>query len=1467
MINSELDSCGFGLLVQTKGDKSHSLIEKALLALTRLTHRGAIGEDGISGDGCGLMTEIDYHYFRSLANENSLTLEDNFAIGMCQLNPKEILNNQKSFERRLIEQGFEIAGWREVPVNGVVCGKQAERSMPAHQQVFLHLPKKQSQTVIEKKLYIAKKLITEDLIEDPYFHISSLSSKTIVYKALVLPVHLEAFFPDLSNTNFQVRMALFHQRFSTNTLSSWRLIQPFATLAHNGEINTIQGNRHAALGQSQLLIRDHFPELKSLKTLVCQQGSDSMSLDNQLESYIHAGMTSYEACRLLIPSAWQNAKDLSPNVRAYFDYHSHLAPPWDGPAGIVFCDGIYAGCLLDKNGFRPTRFKQSLSGLVVIGSETGLIDMDESETLIKGRMKPGQLWCIKLDTGKIITSPQLEEELSIKFPYMEWLTENKRLFPTMSHSTEQESEITMSKAKLHEDCLQFNISREELQQVIRHMAETGIESTSSMGDDTPLAPLSDQPRNFFDFFRQQFAQVTNPPMDSLREKSIMSLSTTLGPRGQLLQRTPELARKLVLQSPLLTPSIVQAIQSNSIEFFPCTSISLNYSKRSLLRNALEKLCKKAKKAIKNGAKILIFSDSNTAINEPCIHPALAVGAISHYLIDSHLRDQVSLIFESGWLRDAHHIAVMLAYGADAIYPTLAYQLVEGLAIENKRDSKQDINNYIQAVNKGLLKIISKMGISTLDGYRGAQLFNVLGLKEDIIDRCFSQSAFSLSKLDFVSLDKQYKATLCKEKKMGSGGLFKYQPEGEYHDYNPQVVTELLNAVKTNDQQLFAQFNESVTARGKRMVRDYLELNYIKPTLLLEQVQAAEQILPHFEAAAMSLGALGPEAHEAIAVAMNTLGGRSNSGEGGEASYRHNSSKRSKIKQIASGRFGVTAEYLVNAEVLQIKIAQGAKPGEGGQLAGVKVNELIASLRHCEPGTTLISPPPHHDIYSIEDLAQLIFDLKEINPKALVSVKLVSAPGVGTIAAGVVKAYADIITLSGYDGGTGASPLSSIKYTGFPWELGLLETQQILLANNLRHRVSLQVDGGFKTGLDVIKAALLGAESYGFGTAPMIALGCKYLRICHLNNCATGIATQDLQLREQFYQGSPERVINYFRWVAEDVRKYLALLGFNRLEDIIGRIELLSQLDNELDFGFASYKKQNLIKEEDRKKLFTNQANKPFDQGELAAEIQRIVIPELNKTKQITAHFSIKNHNRSIGARLSGEIIRHFKGPNAPEDLIRLSFTGIAGQSFGAWNVKGLKLELCGEANDYLGKGMSGGKIIVYPPENSPPEAQSAIIAGNTCLYGATGGRCYIQGTAGERFAVRNSGAIAVVEGIGEHGCEYMTAGTVVILGETGTNFAAGMTGGSAFVFDPLDQQPAKTNLESVKLYRMQGTEFADFRQQLKLLLTDYHTETNSPVAAKILKKFSQEIDNIWLILPAEVKPTVRISLGEKHERN
>jgi glutamate synthase (NADPH/NADH) large chain len=1452
------DNCGFGLIAHTAGDASHRLLQTAIESLTCMTHRGGIAADGKTGDGCGLLMQMPDRFMRTLAQESfGVALADTYAVGQVFLgaDPQRASAARQAMERALTDQGLSVVGWRTVPTDSSVCGEIALASLPVIEQVFVDAAGVAAD-VLSGKLFVARRKAEIANAADPDFYICSLSGKIIAYKGLVMPVDLPRFYLDLADARLETAICVFHQRFSTNTMPRWPLAQPFRLLAHNGEINTIEGNRNWADARTARFETDKLPNIGEIAPLVNRTGSDSSSLDNMLDVLLTGGVDMARALRMLIPPAWQNIESMDPDLKAFYEYHSMHMEPWDGPAGIVLTDGRYAVCLLDRNGLRPARWVKTSDGFITLASEVGTHGYKSEDVVAKGRVGPGQILMIDTQTGELLQNDEIDNRLKSRQPYKRWLKEkSQRIEGTFGG----ELAAGIDAAQLDTYMKMFQVSFEERDQVLRPLAETGNEGVGSMGDDTPMAVLSRLERSLYDYFRQKFAQVTNPPIDPLRETIVMSLVTDLGGEKNVFEEGPDHADRVVLSSPVLSHGKYTTLMQLNRPGFMVKKLECTYNPAEKgLRQAIEDLVAAAEQSIRDGFTILVLSDRAIARDRLPIHSLLSAGAVHHHLIRSGLRVDANIVVETASARDSHQIACLLGFGATAVYPYLAYSVLEEL-IRNGEvlgEPSTCYKNYRKGINKGLLKIMSKMGISAVSSYRGAQLFEAVGLASEVVDLAFCGVTSRIEGVDFAGLE-QDQAALARSawlarKPISQGGLLKYVHGQEYHAFNPDVVMALQQAVASGDYAAYLRYAALVNDRPVATLRDLLGPKLAAQPLPLDEVEPIENILPRFDSAGMSLGALSPEAHQALAAAMNRLGARSNSGEGGEDPERFGTERVSKIKQIASGRFGVTPHYLVNAEVLQIKIAQGAKPGEGGQLPGGKVNELIARLRYSVPGVTLISPPPHHDIYSIEDLAQLIFDLKQVNPQALVSVKLVSEPGVGTIAAGVAKAYADLITISGYDGGTAASPLTSIRYAGSPFELGLAEVQQTLRGNSLRGFIRLQADGGLKTGLDVIKAAILGAESFGFGTAPMVALGCKYLRICHLNNCATGVATQNQKLRDDHFNGTVEMVMNFFTFIATETREWLARLGVPSLEALIGRTDLLERLpgntekQGKLDLSPILYKAPEAAEQPEFCQVASNV---PFDRGEKAELMVAATLPAIEARSGGEFEFQVTNCDRSIGARLSGEIARRYGNTGMDANPIVLRLHGTAGQSFGVWNAGGLHMYLEGDSNDYVGKGMAGGKLVVYPPRNSSFKSNDTVIIGNTCLYGATGGRLFAAGIAGERFGVRNSGAHAVVEGAGDHCCEYMTGGMVAVLGPTGVNFGAGMTGGFAYVLDMDRSFIDKYNSELVEIHRVSAEYMEPYRNHLRGSIREFVTETQSEWGAYLLENFEDYLGKFWLVKP------------------
>lgn len=1458
--NDSKDNCGFGLIAHTQGEASHKLVITAIEGLDRMQHRGGIAADGKTGDGCGLLMQKPDAFFKEIAAENGWKLSKKYGVGVIFLNQDETLaaKGRKILNEELERETLGVAGWRVVPTDHSVLGDLAASGVPQIEQVFVNAPSGWRKRDLERRLFMARRRAEKRMSEDSEFYIACLSTLVTVYKGLVMPKDLPKFYLDLADERMQSAICVFHQRFSTNTLPKWPLAQPFRFLAHNGEINTIRGNRDWAQARSSKFVTPLLPDLADAAPFVNTEGSDSSSLDNMLELFLAGGMDLFRAMRLLVPPAYQNNSTMDDELRAFYEFNSMHMEPWDGPAGIVLTNGRHVACNLDRNGLRPARYVITKDGLITLASEIGIWDYKPEDVIEKGRVGPGEMLAVDTYTGKIWRSNEIDEELKGRHPYREWIDQNiRRLLPV------EQCDASLIGQRVFDDTMMatyhklFAYSYEELQQIVKVLAKDGQEAVGSMGDDTPMAVLSSKQRTIYDYFRQQFAQVTNPPIDPLRETHVMSLATCIGREQNVFSETSGYAHRVLFDSPVLLYTDLKQLREFDSEYYYSEVVDLNYKPEEGLKKAILRICNEVEYLVKTKrAAFVILSDRNVKSNRLPIPAAMAVGAVQRRLIDKSLRCDANIVVETASARDPHHFAVLLGLGATAIYPFLAYETIEQMADKDElgTTAMQGVLNYRKGINKGLYKIMSKMGISTIASYRSSKLFEAIGINSDVTKLCFQGVPSRLQGAGFEDFEQDQvnlsRVAWLKRKPIDHGGLLKYVHGGEYHAYNPDVVTSLQKAVVSGKYDDYRVFSTLVNERSPSHFRDLFALKADKPAIDISDVEPAEDLFKRFDTAAMSIGALSPEAHEALAIAMNRLGGKSNSGEGGEDPARFNTEKNSKIKQVASGRFGVTPHYLVNAEVIQIKVAQGAKPGEGGQLPGDKVNSYIAELRFAVPGVTLISPPPHHDIYSIEDLAQLIFDLKQVNPKAQISVKLVSEPGVGTIATGVAKAYADLITISGYDGGTGASPLTSVKYAGSPFELGLAETQQALVENGLRHKVRVQTDGGLKTGLDVIKGAILGAESFGFGTGPMVALGCKYLRICHLNNCATGVATQDEKLRENYFIGLPEMVMNYFKFIAQEVREIMASLGVAKLDDLIGRTELLEVLpgvtakQNRLDLSPILAKP----KAGSHTKLFCSEnANNPLDKGLLNVQILNDAKHAIASLSGASLSYTVRNTDRSVGAMLSGAIAQVHGNQGMHDDPIQIQLSGTVGQSFGVWNAGGLEMHLVGDANDYVGKGMTGGKLVISNPTNISFDPHVSAIMGNTCLYGATGGKLFAAGRAGERFGVRNSGAVAVVEGTGDNACEYMTGGIVAVLGAVGVNFGAGMTGGFAYILDELDDIEHRINPELVEI--MGIGDKVILSEHLRGLINQHYEETGSEFAMGLLNNFNEVLPKFRLIKP------------------
>jgi len=1478
----ERDACGIGFVANIEGTPSHEIIRKGIEVLINLTHRGASGCDPDTGDGAGVLIQIPHGYFERECSRIgfSLPARGSYGVGMVFLPTRKDsrLACEGHLERIIREEGLSVLGWRETPVNPAAIGSLARSLQPFIEQIFVGAAPEMTQDALERKLYVVMKraeneIMASDIRDKEMFYVASMSTKTIVYKGLLLAPQIEEFYGDLASPEVVSALALVHQRFSTNTFPTWPLAHPYRYICHNGEINTLRGNVNRMHARESVLETPQFGEdLKKLFPAVTPGLSDSASVDNAVQLLHLAGRSLPHVMAMLIPEAWDNNKSMDEDKRAFYEYHASLMEPWDGPAAIAFTDGTLIGATLDRNGLRPARYLVTHDGLLIMASEAGVLPVEPERVKLKGRLQPGKMLLADLSEGRIVPDEEIKHRLARRRPYRKWLEENQINLadlpaPSRSHPTDFESLLPRQRA--------FGYTEEELRRILAPMAINGLDPVGSMGADVPLACLSDQPQPLFNYFKQLFAQVTNPAIDPIREEMVMSLCSYIGTERNILAETPQHCHTLKLPHPVLTNYDLEKLRRVSWGDFLATTLMTVFRAdggEKELKRALDALCRRASWAIKSGYTLLILSDRAMDENYAPIPSLLALSAVHNHLVRHGTRTQVALIVESGEPREVHHFCLLIGYGASAVNPYLALETLEQMVKRGQLGEgitfEQALENYIKAVNKGLLKVFSKMGISTLQSYRGAQIFEAIGLDKELVERYFTGTS---SRIEGVGLE-----TLAREAKMkhdyafrpvsesdtelAIGGQLAWRARGEYHLNNPVTIASLQHAVRRNSWEIYKEYAASVNGRSRQLctLRGLLEFKRAARPVPLDEVEPASEIVKRFVTGAMSFGSISKEAHETLAIAMNRIGAKSNTGEGGEDEERfqpdpNGDLRRSAIKQVASGRFGVTTNYLVNADELQIKIAQGAKPGEGGQLPGHKIDEIIARVRHSIPGVGLISPPPHHDIYSIEDLAQLIYDLKNVNPKARISVKLVAEIGVGIVAAGVAKAHADVVLISGASGGTGASPITSIRHAGIPWELGVAETQQVLVMNDLRSRIILQTDGKLSTGRDVAVAALLGAEEYGFSTAPLIALGCVMMRKCHLNTCPVGIATQDERLRKKF-AGLPEHVINFFFFVAEDVREYMSQMGFRTMNEMIGRTDMLEARNVDYHWkarglDFSSILHQPDVPQRVGRRCLVAQ-NHGLEQA-LDHRLIELTRPALENQGPVEVQMPIRNVHRSVGTMLSGEIARRYGSAGLPDDTIRLHFTGSAGQSFGAFLARGVTLTLEGEANDYTGKGLSGGKIIVYAPRTSTFAPEENIIVGNVVLYGATSGEAYFNGMAGERFCVRNSGATAVVESVGDHGCEYMTRGLAVVLGHTGRNFAAGMSGGIAFVLDETGEfREVNCNTASVDLEPV--TDPLDI-QALKTLVEKHMKYTGSDRAQWILENWEELLPRFVKVFPHEYK--------------
>lgn len=1499
----EHDNCGVGFVVHMKGQKSHAIIDDALTILEKLEHRGACGCESNTGDGAGVLMQIPDAFLRKVAQQQKIVLpkEGEYGVGLVFLpaDQRKSAQFESLLQKIVTDQKQKFLGFREIPVDSSMIGATALDAMPIMKMFFVGLgdkgcglqgaPSARDALSFDRRLFVIRKVFeNKTRLIDPAskVYIPSLSCRTLIYKGMLNSNQLRPYFKDLSDKDMVSALALVHSRFSTNTFPNWELAHPFRMIAHNGEINTMRGNVNWVRAREALFESEIFgSEIHDVLPVIREGNSDSASFDNALEMLVMGGYSLPHAVMMMIPEAWSGHESMDTAKKEFYEYHSCLMEPWDGPASIAFTDGTVMGAVLDRNGLRPSRYYVTKDDRVIMASEVGVLDVAPENVLQKGRLQPGRMFLVDMSQGRIIGDDEVKKSLVTSKPYGTWLKDHLLQLEELPASPHlpQPDHGTVTRRQII-----FGYTQEEVEMLMQPMGEKGEEAIGSMGNDTPLAVLSERPQNLFNYFKQLFAQVTNPPLDAIREEVVTSVDTTIGPERNLLRPEPESCHQIKIKNPVLNNNELarfKLLAAKPYKGFKSVILPMLFEAQSGvdgLRQALENIYSEAEEAINEGCNIIILSDRGTDETRAPIPSLLATAGLHHFLVRKGLRTRVGLIIETGEPREVHHFALLIGYGAGAVNPYMAFETLDDMIRQNileKTDHAKAVSNFCKAVKKGIVKVMSKMGISTIQSYRGAQIFEAIGLNREVVDTYFTNTA---SRIEGIGLDiiceetlkrhrKAYPQRVSTDPRLDWGGQYKWRSNGEYHMINPDSVAKLQYATKIGSYADFKEYSKLINEQARNLctLRGLMDFSPAdssradgSPTngrraIPLSEVESAKEIVKRFKTGAMSYGSISKEAHETLAIAMNRIGGKSNTGEGGEDPERfiplpNGDSKKSAIKQVASGRFGVTSEYLVQAREIQIKVAQGAKPGEGGQLPGSKVFPWIAKVRFSTPGVGLISPPPHHDIYSIEDLAQLIFDLKNANPQAGISVKLVSEVGVGTVAAGVAKAHADLVLISGYDGGTGASPQTSIKHAGIPWELGLAETQQVLVANKLRDRITVEVDGQLKTGRDVAIGALLGAEEFGFSTAPLITMGCIMMRVCHLNTCPVGVATQDPILREKF-AGTPEAVVNFFFFIAEELREIMASLGFRKLEDMIGRSDLLDfnkaithWKSKGLDFSSIFYRPD--ISSGVAIRRVTNQDHgleKVLDNTLIAKSVSA-----LEKGEKVYIQSAIHNVDRTVGTMLGSEVTRRYGAAGLPADTIHIKFDGSAGQSFGAFVPKGMTLELEGDANDYTGKGLSGGKIIVYPSKQATFVAEENILIGNVVLYGATNGEAYFRGVAGERFCVRNSGATTVVEGVGDHGCEYMTGGRVVILGETGRNFAAGMSGGIAFIYDAKNNFAGRCNKDMVDLESV--VEEEDI-QLLKQLVSNHHQFTGSTVAKKIIDNFNLELTKFVKVMPVDYK--------------
>ena len=1477
----EHENCGAGFICNLNGDRTNQIIHDALEILVKLEHRGGVSADGKTGDGAGLLIDIPHDYFKRVC-DFFIPNPREYAVGMVFL-PK--ISNQYNFcksvfEKEIKAQGLTILGWRKVPVDSSQLGEIALASEPVIEQIFVGKTGDISEAIFKAKLYAARKIAEHTIInskisESHYFYISSFSITTIIYKGIIMPEDIGPYYLDLQEIDLVTRLALVHQRFSTNTMPTWELAQPFRLLCQNGEINTLKGNVSRMRVREEIMKSEVFgPQMEKLFPIILPGKSDSASMDMVVELLTHTGRSLPEIMMMMIPEAWEKHQTMSPEKKAFYEYNACIMEPWDGPASVPFTDGDYVGALLDRNGLRPSRYTVTKSGKLIMSSEIGVVDIDPSDILKHGRLEPGRMFLVDMNEGRIIEDEEIKNKIVTERPYKEWLDKTRlhlRDVPYTNETCPIETIDIKTRQRL------FNYTFEDIQEVITPMAQKANEALGSMGTDTPLAVLSDRPQLIYNYFKQLFAQVTNPPLDGIREQIVTDISLNLGKDRNIFSITQRQCRKLRIQNPVISNADLEKIRSIQIESFRAETIQMLYPKAeglNGLENALDNIITQVEKALERKKNIIILSDRGVCQEFAPIPALLACSYVNHQLNRLRKRSYFDIIIESAEPREPHHFATLFGYGASAINPYMVNEIIRKQVTDGfitGIDEQKAVDNFNKAIGKGILKIMNKIGISTLHSYRGSQIFEIVGFNSPFVEKYFPYTTSRIEGIGLYEIEKEiherYKQaypnnTIDKKLGLNIGGDYRWRRNGERHLFNPTTISKLQQAVRLSDQASYDVYAKAINEQAENLmtIRGLFEFTNLDP-ISIDEVEPWTEIVKRFKTGAMSYGSISKEAHENLAIAMNRIGGKSNSGEGGEHRERfqkdaNGDSRNSAIKQVASGRFGVTSHYLANAREIQIKMAQGAKPGEGGQLPGEKVLPWIAKARNSTPFVGLISPPPHHDIYSIEDLAQLIFDLKNANREARINVKLVSEVGVGTIAAGVAKAKADVVLISGYDGGTGASPLTSLKHAGLPWELGLAEAQQTLVLNNLRSRIVVECDGQLKTGRDVAIAALLGAEEFGFATAPLVASGCIMMRKCHLNTCPVGIATQDKELRKNF-KGTPEHVINFFYYIAEELRGIMAQLGFRTLEEMVGQTHKINANKAIKHYKAKGLDLSNILHRPSsyRTRIVRNteQQNHNLD-NVLDFTILKDSHRALYRKEKMTLTYPIKNTNRAVGAIVSNEISKIYGYQGLPEDTLNINFTGSAGQSFGAFSAFGMTFTLEGNTNDYLGKGLSGAKLIIKKPATADFVAEENIIVGNVCLFGAVNGEAYINGIAGERFAVRNSGAIAVVEGVGDHCCEYMTGGKVVVLGKTGRNFAAGMSGGIAYVFDPQNKfVNGLCNTESIEF----ETISEDDENDLKMLIHTHYQYTNSQRAKYLLDNWQENISKFVKVMPTEYKKALK----------